>query len=175
MKTLADLKRDLFIGSCLTLISRRGWTEGRNIGIKRYVVKKNTVGFYLNKDKNATKGSYLDWPKASLLEYENSTIKIYQAGKRPLTNEEKSILKNEPQDQKQDGIDALSDGSIMFYRRKKYYLDHKKFYYLFGVSKHRGRRLIHGTKATIDNDTFSDWFIVDDDVKGKIGLTYNVN
>ena len=70
MKTLTDLKRDLVIGKALILTSRYGQTEGKNIGEVRYIVKKNTVGFYLNPDKSATKGSFVDRPKASLLEYE---------------------------------------------------------------------------------------------------------
>jgi len=77
MKTLADLKRDLVIGSTMTLISRYGQTEGENIGVQRFVVKKNTVGLYLNPDKEAKKGVFLDWPKASLLEYDGQTIKVY--------------------------------------------------------------------------------------------------
>lgn len=174
MKTLADLKRDLTIGSSLTLVSRYGQTEGKNIGVERFVVKKNTVGLYLNIDKTATKGSFLDWPKASLLEYTNGTITIYASGFRPLTEKEKQIIKDQPQDKKQDEIDILTDGSTMFYRRKAYFLRSGKEY-LFGCKTQAGKRLKHGSRKTVEDGSFEDWAIDDDNFKGEIGLVYKVS
>lgn len=174
MKTLADLKRQLVIGSSLTLTSRYGQTEGKNIGVKRFIVKKNTTGVYLNEDKAAVKGAFLDWPKASLLSFDNGTITIHISGKRPLTEEEQSIIKNQPRDAKQEEIDMISDSSTMFYRRKVYFQQSGKEY-LSGYKTQAGKRLKHGSKATVEDGTFSDWFIDDDDVKGEIGLTYTIN
>jgi len=174
MKSLADLKRDLVIGSSLTLVSRYGKTEGKNIGIKRFVVKKNTVGLCLNADKNATKGAFLDWPKASLLKYDGDTITIHISGFRLLTSEEKQIIKNQPRDDEQDKIDIMTDGSTMFYRRKVYFLKIGKIY-LFGCKSQAGKYLKSGTTATARDGSFSDWFIRDDNVKGEIGLVYKIN
>ena len=151
MKTLADLKRDLSVGASLTLISRYGKKEGKNIGVKRYVVKKNTVGVCLNTDKDAKRGSYLYWPKASLLEYDGETVKIFQSGLRPLTDEEKQILANQPKDEEQS--------------RKEY---------LFSCKTQAGKRLKAGTRQTADEGSFSDWFIDDDAHKGEIGLVYKI-
>lgn len=124
MRTLADLKRDLVVGRAVKMTSFYGETDPAKhsfIGVVRYVVKKNSVGFYLNADRQAAKGSYFDYPKSSLLEYDGKTIKIYQSGIRPLTEEEKQIMKNEPRDDKQQEIDMMTDGSTMFYRGKRYF------------------------------------------------------
>lgn len=82
MKTLADLKRALSLGAGIRMTSFYGNSDRKNklVGVVRYVVKSNTTGVYLNEDKTATKGSFLDWPKASLLEFDGKAIKIYQSG-----------------------------------------------------------------------------------------------
>ena len=41
------------------------------------MIRQNTVGIVLNEDKNAKTGSYLDYPKASELEYIENTIRIF--------------------------------------------------------------------------------------------------
>lgn len=173
MKTLADLKKDLVIGKCLVLRNRWGSIEGRNIGVPRFVVKRNTVGVCLSKDKTKTDGSFFDWPKASLLEYDGKTITVYQSGSRPLTDEEKRILKGQPEDAEQAYNDIMTDGSTMFYRQKCYFEKSGKFY-LFGVSVQAGKQLKNGTRKTFDDGSFSDWSVNDDKCKGNVGLAYEI-
>jgi len=175
MKTLADLKRDLVIGSSLILLSRYGKTEGKNIGVERFVVKKNTAGVYLGTNKTAKTGAFLDWPKASLLEYADGIIKMYVSGLRPLTEEEKNIIVNQPRDEKQEKIDRMSDVSTMFYRRKAYFQQVDREYLFTSYKKQSGKQIKYGTKQTADDGSFSDWFISDDNVKGESGLVYQVN
>ena len=174
MATLAQLKRDLTIGQCLTQTSFHGKTEGKNIGVPRFIVKKNTQGICLNEDKTAARGSYLDYPPASFMEFDGETIKIYNSGSRPLTEEEKRILKEQPRDDKQDSIDMMTDGSTMFHRRKSYFQKSGK-YYLFGVSIESGKRLITGTRQTLEDGSFSDWKVEDNKCKGEVVLTYDIS
>lgn len=174
MKTLADLKRDLKVGTQLTLVEFHGTKDSKWINSPRYVIKTSTVDIQLSPDKNATKGSHLNWPKASLLEYDGKTIRIFESGNRPLTEDEKRIYQNQPRDAKQEEIDMLSDGTTMFYRKKRYFESLPGFMHLFGCHRERGMYLKHGTKETIDNGTWSDWFIDDEKVKGKLALVYEI-
>ena len=133
--------------------------------VVRYAVKVQSNSFALNEDKTATKGSRLDWPKASLMEYDGKTLTIYKPGRRDLTPEEKAIIDGEPKDDKQDEIDMLSDGSTMFYRRKSYYQNSGHFY-LFGTERTGGKRLTHDQNRNPK--------IEEDAIRGDISLVYEV-
>jgi hypothetical protein len=161
MKTLADFKRDLVIGRKMILKYR--WLDKvkTNIGIERFVVSKNTTGVQLSACETAPKGSFLGWPKASLLEYDGKTATIYNSGSRPLTEKEKEIIAGEPRDEKQEEIDIMTDGSTMYYRKKRYYLENKDYEYLAGWHRQAGKLLRNG-------------LIDDDDCKGEIGLVYEI-
>lgn len=175
MRTLADLKKALHVGAAVKMTGFYGDRDaGENrrsklLGIVRYVVKVNTTGVYLNEDKAATKGSFLDWPKASLLEFDGKNIKIYQSGTRPLTEIEARILAGQPVDKEQSQQDMMTDGSTMFNRGKRYFTDVEggKYYYLFGTERQCGKRL------TTDRAT-GQQVIDDDDCKGVIGLCYEL-
>ena len=153
MKSLADFKRDFCEGREVILVER----FGKPMGDKRVIekVQSNSIMFRLDNDKT----SWLDYPKATLLEYDGKTAKIYRAGKRGFTEEEKRILENEPDDEEQQRIDLLSDGSVMFRRRKRYYRDLGKDY-LFGHKMEGKRR--SGDK------------VIDDRVKGELDLVYEL-
>jgi hypothetical protein len=171
MKTLADLKRALVIGAAVKMTSYFGDSDRKNklVGVVRYVVKVNTTGVYLAEDKTATKGSFLDWPKASLLEFDGKAFKIFQSGVRPLTDTEKRILDGKPVDAKQSEIDMMTDGSQMFYREKRYFseVEKGKYMYLFGCHRLCGKLL------TWNRET-NEQAIDDDDYKGVIGLEYEL-
>ena len=66
MKTLAELKRDLEVGDSITTIKNDYHPE--RVGQKRYIVKKQGNGIYLNEDKNAVTGSFLEFKNAKLTE-----------------------------------------------------------------------------------------------------------
>lgn len=76
MKTLAQLKRDLQKGTIIKTIQNLAKTELE--GLERVISYKDTTGIYL-KGKNDTtnkRGSFLDYPKASELEYHADTFQI---------------------------------------------------------------------------------------------------
>ena len=164
MRTLADMKRDLKTGTKVILksITMKVGDELKSSDINRTVLKVNTTDICFLKDDG--KKSYLSIPKASLLEYDGKTIKIYRAGIRELTDEEKQIMDNKPKDDKQFEIDMLSDGNVMYRREKRYYESIGKEY-LFGNCKKDGKRLTHK-----DNKVM----IEDDSIKGDISIIYEV-
>lgn len=169
MKTIADLKRDMVIGRSLKLVffETPFNVNNKNLNKVRYVVKTQGNGVYLNEDKQADKGSFLDYPKASLCEYDGKTLTIYEPGVRDLTKEEQSIIDNEPKDDEQEKFDMLTDGSTMFYRRKHYYQD-KGSEYLFNGGSNRGK------SKHVKRDGNGVLRVVDDAIKGKVSLRYEI-
>ena len=163
MITLTDLKRKLQIGQGLILIGFKTPFEANNkrLNVVRYVVKIQTNGVHLNEDKTANKGSFLEFPKASLLDITEKGFKIFTAGLRDLTPEEKEIKANEPKDEEQEKNDLMTDGSTMFYRRMRYYKE-KDAEYLQGHSK-----VIRGLHFDYNTNKIRDYSI-----KGELSLEY---
>jgi hypothetical protein len=161
MKTLADLKRKLQIGMRLTMIYNS--VRIKKLPLKREVINVQSNGIHFidpTKDRSTQKrGSFLDFPKASLLEINEKGFKIFESGRRDLTKEEKGVIANEPRDAKQDEIDIMSDGSTMYWRRKRYYIE-KGFEYLFNGDKN---------KRIDSNDRTK---VIDSNVKGELSLEY---
>lgn len=158
MKTLADLKRKLQIETCMTMV----YNSLRNdkCPMKRKVMRVQNNGVSLIDPTNSmSKCSFLEFPKASLLEVNDKGFKIFEAGRRDLTKEEKSIIAHEPKDPKQDEIDLMSDGSTMYFRRKRYYIA-KGYEYLFIGTR---------DKRIDSNDRTK---VIDSSVKGKLSLEY---
>ena len=167
MKTLADLKRDLKLGTKITMTSHYGKTDDKLIGVERYVVKVKTNGIEFSKNKEDARGSFLDYPKASLTEYDGETLSVYGSGHRDLTAPEKTLLDNlpsrRPENAKQCEIDMMSDGSQMFYADKRY-LKEMDSEYLSGHETIRGLRYDWNEKK-----------VQDDNLKGECILTYKIN
>lgn len=162
MKTLADLKRDLQKPGIKVVLKERFGKKEEN-GEARTICKIQTNSLCFFKADGKSK-SWLDFPKATLLEYDGNTFKIFSPGKRELTDEEQKIRGNEPSDKQQEYIDAIGDGSTMFYRRKAYYRE-IGLNYLFGTGKESGKRLTHENgKAVIE----------DDSIKGEMILAYEI-
>ncbi len=161
MKTLADLKRVLQVGKRLTCI------HGPKSGARREVIEVQTNAIVLidpdspnmNKLKKNWNGSWLEFPKATLVEVTDKGFKMYMPGIRDLTEDEQKVIANEPRDDKQDEIDLLTDGSIMFHQRKRYY-EEAGFGYLYIGDKNRRRYNRDKTK------------VVDSSVKGDLSLEY---
>lgn len=156
---LVDFKNALTIGRKIRLINRFGKEMNDLREVEK--VQSNSVKF---KGLNGSKAGWLEFPKSSLIDFDGKTAKIYQAGLRELTEEEKRIRDDEPKDDEQDRIDMLSDGSTMFYRRKKYYKD-VGYEYLFTSSKK-----IQGKYLTYKDGKH---MIQDDKIKGEINLIYD--
>lgn len=154
MKTLANLKRELKTGRRLILKTR----HGKEINEGREITRTQSNGVCIRTDSD--KKSWLQYPKASLLEFDGATIRIYDKGGRPLTALEKSIRDNAPKDDEQARIDIMTDGSTMFWRGVRYYAERGALY-LMGNRAQRGMRY--------DYNTGEVW---DDKVKGVVVLEY---
>jgi len=129
MKTFTNLKKDLIIGKGIKMTYNKLFNDRTNnlLNKVRYIIKIQTNGVYLSEDKNASKGSFLEFPPASLISYDGETLKIYEPILRELTTTEKSILDNEPSNRKENEQlsinDVLTDGSQTYWMDKKYYND----------------------------------------------------
>jgi hypothetical protein len=137
MKTFADLKRDLIVGKTLTMTfnSLEGSSETikKRIGVARKILKTQTNGITLEFEEGSGKGSFLELPCASLIEYDGNTIRVYKYGKRDLTVREAEILANRPSERPENAeilrMDMLSDGNQCFWKDKKYYNDNDANWY----------------------------------------------
>ena len=84
-KTLADLKRDIIVGSTVELIEYLEYLDATTNDIiperlrgPRIVTHKDTTGFYLRpiNDSSNTRGGFCKYPKASALSYSGDTFVI---------------------------------------------------------------------------------------------------
>lgn len=160
MATLADLKRFLQIGQEIKLVYRN---KKLDEPIPRIVTKIQTNGVYLkNPFDEKSKPSWLEFPKASLLSFDKTGIRIYTRGIRPLTQEEKEIREGyeKIRNKKQEEIDLLTDGSSSYYQETSYYKS-KNAYYLMGNTFERGMKY--------DYNTGQVW---DDNIRGNLTLEY---
>lgn len=122
MKTLAQLKRDAASGNMkLTLIERFGGTDEQHIPERmkgaRSVVGVNTVA--LKMLNNDGKESELRFGAASLIEYDDDRLTIYNAGFRDLTDQEKEILNDEKR--KEQEYKERNPYSDTYWMRKQFF------------------------------------------------------
>lgn len=171
MKTLADLKRDLNKGDkiIMTFNAMEGSSDRikQFIGVKRYIISKNTTGIKISPDKNATKGIFLEFPKkASLCEYDGETLKIYDAGFRELTEEEKRVKNNVPsrREENKEAVynELITDVSVFYWKDKQYYKENN-MEYLSGHETIKGLRYHYNTGM-----------IEDESIKGLLSLEYKI-
>src|SRR3990172_37586 len=106
MKTLADLKRELTPGKRLPLIYR--FNPLPEPVLKEVSGTQGNGVSFINPDEAVKKPSFLEFPKASLLEVTAHGFKIYEAGFRDLTPKETAIRQGEPRDKEQEKNDLLS-------------------------------------------------------------------
>jgi len=158
MKTLADLKRVLTVGQKVILKER----NKKEINQEKEVVKVQSNAWVFKTEKVAR--SWLQFPKASLIEFDGKTIKIYATGKRTLTDGEAKIKSGYEaiRNRKQEEIDMLSDGSTSFYIEKGYYRKHNAEY-LIGHTTQRGMRY-----------DYNSGLVYDEKVKGDLILIYEI-
>lgn len=155
MKTLNNLKRDLKVGAIIERLYNKVGKIKNPIGI---ITKIQSNGLYI--DKN-----FLDYPMASLLEYDGEYITIYEVGSRQLTEKEKAIIKNAPSNRpenKQQAInEMLTDGSGLYWKDKAYYKENDALWY-YGQSK--GLRYSHNDGGKM----------YDNKIKGDVSLKYRI-
>lgn len=164
MQTLADLKRALSLGTQVTLI-KAPW-EHKFLNLPRYVVKTQGNGVEFSPNKDDKRGSFFDFPKASLLSFANDIFRIHAPSQRPLTTEEQKIMDNQPshrpENAKQCEIDMMTDGSNMFHADRRYFKD-LDAQYLEGFETVRGLRYDFNTKL-----------VTDESQPGEIQFTYKI-
>ncbi len=171
MKTLADLKRDLTVGTIMQMTYSSNADNSERLkallNIPRYIIKKNTTGIVLSPDEHAIKGSHLEYPaKATLCEYTGDTLSIYEAGYRPLTADEQRIRDNVPSKRKENAEavhnEMITDGSSFFYKDKQYYKENNAEY-LAGHETIRGLRY-----------NYNEQNVYDESIKGELSLSYKI-
>ena len=167
MKTFADLKRDLIVGKILVMtynaLSKDSESIKARLFVPRKIVKVQTNGIYLEV-ANTGKGSFLEFPQASLVEYTGKLINFFKYGKRALSKEEKALLANEPSNRKENERlatnDVLTDGSQTYWMDKKYYRDNDA-----------GWRWDWSKGLRLDINDMTMW---DKKIKGKLDLQYTI-
>ena len=168
MKTLAELKRDAKAGKIYAeMIERFGSAEiPEKLRGKRKVIDANSVGItFLNADG---KKSELRIEAASLVEYTDKNIIIYNPGLRDLTLDEQAVFdrweaeKERTNYKERVEIDALSDGSSTYWQEKAFF-EREGYEYLFGTEKKQGKKFDYNTRKVWDNK-----------VKGNVMLKYEL-
>lgn len=147
MNTFAELKRYLQPGVKLLKIEEWNKPVAPEAQMREVVkVQTNAVVF-----KTPTKpASWLNWDAASLMEINDEGFSLYFAGSRDLTPDEQAVMDARPIDKEQSMRDAMTDGSVMFWREKSYYA-HCKYPYLWGMETIRGKKYDFNTGKIIDN------------------------
>lgn len=166
--TLAQLKRDLQVGKTLTMTynSIQSGNYLERLNKPRKIVKIQSNGIYLEVE-NTGKGSFLELPKATLMDYNGKNLTIYETGYRDLTAEEKRIKDNEPSKRLENRQllenDSMTDGSQMYWADKRYYKE-LKAEHLEGFKEVRGLYFDFNRQKIRDNS-----------IKGEISLKYTIN
>ena len=113
-------------------------------------------------------GSFLDFPKARLADFDGKKLKIYRAGYRKMNAEELAVMKEwqaiaETEEyKKQAEYDALTDTNLCYWKEKAFF-EERGFEYLFYGEK-------NGMK--LDRNIFRNWnydseCILDEGIKGE--------
>lgn len=151
--TKEELKRQLRVGRELKLVFRFKRLDKPS---KRVVKRAQTNGVWLERKEKPGKLSFLELGKASLIEADSKGFRLYEAGKRDLTEEERVVLSNLPTRQKTEEMKEIIEGDLMQDMSRGYWMDkvytqkHKipwywkparGLYYLRGENKMRDDRI----------------------------------
>ncbi len=130
----------------------------------RKIVKVQTNAIYLEGSENNGKGSYLEIPAASLIEYDGNTLKIYDAGIREMDEEEKKNCKLADEERKR--YQKENPYSDSFWHMKRFYEACSTPWIYIGALK-----AIKGKRAGQGSDYGK---IIDNAIKGALVLEYKV-
>lgn len=129
----------------------------------RSIVKVQTNGFYFEGEENNGKGSWLELPPASLIEYNGKTLNIYNPGIREMNDEEKAnALKADIERKRYEEANPYNDS---FWHMKSFYKNCTTPWIYFGNGE------IKGKKAAQGSDTGK---IIDNSIKGNLVLQYAI-
>lgn len=177
-KTVAQLKRDAksmeFEGKMVVRCGEKANDSNLPSRLKgwRAIIGANTKNIFFRDGDG--KRSFLDIPKASLVEYTDGMLRIYYPGYREPNETEKRILNewkeiaNTDDYQNRLKTDLLTDGSSTFYQQKRFFKD-RNAEYLLGFETQRGMKLDFNKKANGDPR-----FICDEKIKGDIYMEYEI-
>ena len=164
MKTLTQLKKDAKSNNLyLTLIERFGSENfPENFKGERHVTNISSTRLELTNKKGAK--SYLEFPPASLIEYTDETLTIFNPGLREPNEFEKNLLKDWKKqiDEKLIERDIATDGNTCFWRRKSFFQSHNAEYLM-------GHKFEKGLKYDFNSEK-----ILDKKIKGSVLLKYKV-
>ena len=139
MKTFAQLKRDLVKGKTLTMTYNRLAAQSERItariNMPRYIVAVQSNGVQLAESATAPKGSFLELPRASAVDYTDDTITVYEPATRPLTPDEQAIIDGIPSHQKDKEtverlkMEMMTDTNGSYWKDKAYLKEHNAQWY----------------------------------------------
>lgn len=111
---------------------------------------------------NKGKKSELRITAASLVEYNDNSIIIYNPGLRDLTKDEQAIFDKweSMRDKEQEAIDILTDGSTSYWSKKHFFTE-SGYEYLLGLDVKQGKKYDWTTQKVRDNS-----------IKGNINIKY---
>jgi hypothetical protein len=167
MKTFSELKRNADSGNYFIEMVYRYGDEipDRLKGIRQLVGSKTKAILIKTNDD---KVSQLDIDNTNLIDISDNALVVYNSGFRELNQDEKDLFEawekiaNEPQNQKQLETDMLTDGSIMYWKRKTFFTQ-RNYGYLLGHQKERGEKFDFNTGK-----------IKSDKVKGNKIMEYRI-
>lgn len=174
--TVAELKRNAKSGKLsMELLQEGMWADGLPNRLKgiRPCVGVNSTHLIL-KAADSEKRSQCDIPRASLVEYTGTTLKIYYPGLRAPTALEKAALDEwdkiteTPDFKERVHRDMLTDGWSTHRQKEKFFQD-KGMYYLTGFQEEKGLLLVLDKKARGEAA-----YIRDKSIKGDLQLSYKI-
>lgn len=169
MKSFSQLLKDLQVGRQLVMtynhLAQSSERLAKMLNVPRYITKKQSNGVSLNEEKDGTKGSsFLQLDRASLVEYDGETIKIYEEGIRDLTEEEENILKNLPSKRAENKEavyrDMMTDGNSMYWSDRYFTAQNNAEWYW---TESRGKYYLRGEHKMQDAS-----------IKGTLSLEYKL-
>lgn len=156
MKTLADLKRDAKSGTLEGKLAFHSmWQDGlpeRLQGWRRLIDSNSVAIFFLTADGRK---SELRLEKASLVEYDGTSLTVYFAGHRDLNEAERKVMSEWNKKEQ-------ADSSLTYWSK----LSHFKaagMEYLMGDDKYGGLKYDSYLKK-----------VRDDSIKGEVGMRYEI-
>ena len=178
--SVAQLKRDAkegILSAVMTMrndesISQEALPE-RMQG-NRKIINSNTTALMFENPVEPSKPSYVWLPKASLIEYTDTYLRIYSPGYREPTETEQKVLdewkeiEQTEEYQKQLETDCLTDGSVTYYQKLGFFRSHD-MEYLMGTTKQRGLSVDFNRRNTGEKA-----FIQDENIRGEISLEYQI-
>ena len=156
MKTFAELKRDLKVGTKIKCLEHSIRPERVGDITTLVIVQSNSI--------KQDSGKWLDIPSASLVSYNDNTFTVYEVGKRDLTDYEQQMLDkiNNCCTKEEHMNDAYTDGSQCFYRENRVARE-------LGVEYLRGFEFSQGKKYDFNTN-----MILDNKIKGKMLYSFEI-